>query len=113
MRSRISRAARSVNVIATTALANFRDDEVDVAIRFGTGPWPPYACEQFLEDEYFPVASRSLLRGRKPRSPRELLGLRFILEERDLWSEWFQAAGVATRPRGVRISRPSWMRNGS
>jgi LysR family transcriptional regulator, glycine cleavage system transcriptional activator len=95
-----------VNVIATTALANFRDDEVDVAIRFGKGPWPPYACERFLEDEYFPVASRSLLRGRKPRSPRELLGMRIIREERDLWSEWFQAAGVDLEqaPGGPRFN---------
>src|SRR5947209_4227648 len=26
---------------------------------------------------------------------------------------WAHAAGVATRPLGVRISRPCWMRNGS
>jgi LysR family glycine cleavage system transcriptional activator len=95
-----------VNVIATTALANFRDDEVDVAIRFGKGPWPPYACERFMEDEYFPVASRALLRGKRPRSPGDLLGMRIIREDRDLWSEWFEAAGVALgqAPGGPRFN---------
>ena len=95
-----------VNVIATTALANFRDDEVDVAIRFGAGPWPPYVCERFLDDEYFPVASPAMLKGRKPRSPRDLLGLRIIREDRDLWNAWFAAAGVPHEPApgGPRVN---------
>lgn len=83
-----------VNVIATTALADFREDEVDVGIRFGKGPWPPFVCERFLDDEFFPVASAKLLKGKRPRSPRELLGMRIIREDRDLWDEWFNAAGV-------------------
>lgn len=84
-----------VNVIATTALANFGEDEVDVAIRFGKGPWPPLACEKFLEDEFFPVASPKLFKGKPPRTPRDLLGMRVIREDYDLWDEWFRAAGLA------------------
>ncbi|HXZ47664.1 MAG TPA: transcriptional regulator GcvA [Usitatibacter sp.] len=84
-----------VNVLATMALADFERDEVDVAIRFGRGPWPPLVCEPFLEDEYFPVASPRIDRGRLPRAPRDLLGLRLIREDRDYWPEWFEAAGVA------------------
>jgi len=83
-----------VNVIASTALANFRDDEIDVAIRFGVGPWPPHACELFLEDEYFPVASPRLDKGKLPRKPRDLLATRIIREDRDYWKAWFDAAGV-------------------
>lgn len=84
-----------VNVIATTALANFGEDEVDVAIRFGKGPWPPLECEKFLEDEFFPVASPKLFKGKPPRSPRDLAGLRLIREDRDYWDEWFRAAGIS------------------
>lgn len=84
-----------VNVIASTALANFAADEVDVAIRFGVGPWPPHACEQFLEDEYFPVASPKGGRGKLPKTPRELLKLGIIREDRDYWPQWFEAAGVS------------------
>ena len=87
----------AVNVSATTALADFSADEVDVAIRFGKGPWPPLVCERFLEDEYFPVVSPKLYRGKMPRAPKDLLGARIIREDRDLWDEWFQAAGIAPR----------------
>ena len=82
-----------VNVIATTTLADFRDDEVDVAIRFGRGPWPPLECEMFLEDEYFPVGAAKM-RRKLPRTPRELLTAGIIREDRDYWSPWFEKAGV-------------------
>ena len=36
---------------AVRRLANFAEDEVDVAIRFGKGPWPPLNCEKFLDDD--------------------------------------------------------------
>ena len=81
-----------VSVMATTALADFERDEVDVAIRFGVGPWPGLVCEAFLDDEFFPVAGA---RMKPPRSPRDLLGMRLILEDRHYWHEWFAAAGVA------------------
>jgi LysR family glycine cleavage system transcriptional activator len=80
-----------VSVMATTALANFTTDEVDIGIRFGRGPYPPLVCETFLEDEWFPVASPKL---KMPRHPAELLHMRIIREDRDYWDEWFVAAGV-------------------
>lgn len=83
-----------VNVIASTVLANFREDEIDVAIRFGVGPWPPHACEVFLEDEYFVVASPALAAKAKLKAPRDLLKARIIREDRDYWKHWFDAAGV-------------------
>jgi LysR family glycine cleavage system transcriptional activator len=86
--------AIEVNVIATTVLTNFTTDEVDVAIRFGEGPWPPYLCEKFLEDDYFPVASPKMNRGKLPKTPRELLRAGIIREDRDYWGAWFDKAGV-------------------
>jgi LysR family glycine cleavage system transcriptional activator len=83
-----------VNVIASTALANFREDEIDVAIRFGMGPWPPHDCEMFLEDEYFVVASPALAAKARLKAPRDLLKARIIREDRDYWRQWFEAAGV-------------------
>jgi LysR family glycine cleavage system transcriptional activator len=80
-----------VSVMATTALANFTTDEVDIGIRFGRGPYPPLVCEAFLDDEWFPVASPKV---KAPRHPRELLHMRLIREDRDYWDEWFTAAGV-------------------
>src|SRR5476649_345974 len=91
-----------VNVLASTALTHFTDDGVDVAIRFGRGPWPPYVCEHFLDDEYFPVASPRFNRGKLPKEPGNLLQVRIMLEDRDYWERWFEVAGVrlATRLEG-------------
>jgi LysR family glycine cleavage system transcriptional activator len=80
-----------VSVVATTALANFTTDEVDIAIRFGRGPYPPLVAEPFLEDEWFPVAGPKL---KTPKHPRDLLHMRIIREDMDYWDEWFIAAGV-------------------
>ena len=82
-----------VNVIASTALADFRGDEIDIAIRFGTGPWPGLVCELFLDDEYFPVAGPKMGRSR-PKTPREMIKHGIIREDRDYWKAWFDKAGV-------------------
>jgi LysR family glycine cleavage system transcriptional activator len=83
-----------INTFATSAMANFAADDVDIAIRFGVGPWPPLACEKILEDEVFPVASPKMNKGRLPKAAKEILGMRVIREDRDYWKEWFAAAGV-------------------
>jgi LysR family glycine cleavage system transcriptional activator len=94
-----------VNVMASTTLANFATDEIDIAIRFGRGPWPPHACEEFLDDEYFPVASPKMNRGRLPKVPKDLLGVRIMREDRDYWQRWFEAAGV---PLAQPLEGPSF-----
>jgi LysR family glycine cleavage system transcriptional activator len=86
-----------VNVAASVALADFTRDGVDVAIRFGRGPWPPLVCEEFLDDEYFPVASSKLPKSKLPKEPGDLLRMRIIREDRDYWCLWFEAAGVQVR----------------
>ena len=94
-----------VNVLASAALANFSVDEVDIAIRFGRGPWPPFVCEHFLDDEYFPVASPRMNRGKLPKEPKDLLGVRIMREDRDTWQRWFEAAGV---PLDAPLEGPSF-----
>lgn len=84
-----------VNVAASVTLADFARDGIDVAIRFGMGPWPGLVCEKFLDDEYFAVASPHMNGGKLPKSPKELLGVRIMREDRDHWQKWFEAAGVA------------------
>jgi LysR family transcriptional regulator, glycine cleavage system transcriptional activator len=46
-----------VQVEATASLANFARDGVDVAIRFGRGPWPSVHAEWFMDDAYLMVCS--------------------------------------------------------
>ena len=85
-----------VNVNASTNLVSFAAEDIDLAIRFGKGPWPELFCERFLDDEYFPVASPKLASRLKLKVPHDLLKpeVRIMREDRDYWCEWFEAAGV-------------------
>jgi LysR family glycine cleavage system transcriptional activator len=79
-----------VSIDASVGLADFASGEIDVAIRFGRGPWPGLVCEHFLDDEYFPVASPKL--AKLVKRPEDLLRQRLIREDRDYWASWFAAA---------------------
>src|SRR3979490_1682518 len=49
------------------ALANFKSDGVDIAIRFGAGDWKGLRVIKLLNEEFFPVCSPSLNDGRLPK----------------------------------------------
>jgi LysR family glycine cleavage system transcriptional activator len=82
---------------ATLRYADFERDPVDVAIRFGTGPWADLHSEPIVDMTYFPVCSPSLLKGKAPL--REPAGLRdqtliHLSQTPDAWREWLRAAGL-------------------
>ncbi len=82
-----------VNLRATTALTDFRNEDVDVAVRFGPGSWPGLAAEKLLDEEIFPVCSPRYRGGRLPRTPQELLGCTLLHHVFEPWEEWFRAVG--------------------
>ena len=87
-----------MNVEATLRYADFERDPVDVAIRFGTGPWGELHSEPIVELTYFPVCSPALLQGEA--ALREPAGLRehtliHVQQTPDAWPAWLRAAGVA------------------
>jgi LysR family transcriptional regulator, glycine cleavage system transcriptional activator len=92
-----------VRLEATTTYADFRNDEIDLAIRFGTGPWPGLHAERLLDLELFPVCRPSLLRGRpRLREPADLAQHTLLCDVRvpEAWPHWLEAAGVpGLRPR--------------
>jgi LysR family glycine cleavage system transcriptional activator len=92
-----------VRLEATTAYADFRHDEVDLAIRFGTGPWRGLHAEPLLDLELFPVCRPSLARGRpRLRKPADLARHTLLDDVRvpDAWPRWLEAAGApGLRPR--------------
>jgi LysR family glycine cleavage system transcriptional activator len=95
------------NLQSSIHLADFRNDGVDVAIRWGNGPWPGLRSEKLLDDELFPVMSPRLTR-RKLKNPAELLELPLIRIKQQMrqndWVRWFAAAGVhASEPRGGAV----------
>lgn len=86
-----------LEVTATLAYADFDRDPVDVAIRFGTGPWEGLHGEPLLDLTFFPVCSPVLLHGDHAlKSPQDLARhTRIHVSQLPwAWDAWLEAAGV-------------------
>ena len=91
-----------VRIDVTNQLVDFVRDEVDVAIRFGSGSYPGMKVDRLFEEHVFPVCSPRLLTGDPPlRVPEDLRHHVLIHEawqEQDNtwpdWRMWLLAAGL-------------------
>jgi LysR family glycine cleavage system transcriptional activator len=86
-----------LQVEASLRYADFERDPVDVAIRFGTGPWAELHSEPIVDLMYFPVCSPALLTSVSPLSaPNDLRAhtIIHVSQTPDAWSEWLRQAGV-------------------
>jgi LysR family transcriptional regulator, glycine cleavage system transcriptional activator len=96
------------------ALADFRREDIDVAIRFGGGSTGDFRSVPLLEEDVFPVASPALVpSSRIPMEVADLLMLP-LLHDVDAhpnqpwmsWQGWFERAGVeyAGTLRGLKFT---------
>jgi LysR family transcriptional regulator, glycine cleavage system transcriptional activator len=86
-----------VRITTSTSLVDFKNDDVDVAIRYGRGHWPGVRTEWLMADEAFPVCSPALLSGSRPlRTPEDLREhvLLHTTNYDDDWRQWLTAAGM-------------------
>jgi LysR family glycine cleavage system transcriptional activator len=83
-----------ISVEANQSRSNFTTDGVDVAIRFGVGPWPGLHSERLAGDSYFLVCSPKFRRGKLPAKPAQLAGLPLFRNDPGLWEKWFAEAGL-------------------
>jgi LysR family transcriptional regulator, glycine cleavage system transcriptional activator len=88
-----------VHVQAALGLANFTSDGVDVAIRFGRGPWPGVHIERIAGDSYLVVCSPEFLRRHPANKLEDMLHLPLVRTELEHWAAWFKAAGLGNVPR--------------
>ncbi|TMH23100.1 MAG: transcriptional regulator GcvA [Betaproteobacteria bacterium] len=86
--------AIAVNIHTSNTLVDFQRDDVDLAIRIGSGRWPDLEAHKFMDEEYFPVASPRFNRGRLPAHPAELGKFQLMRSNDEPWTPWFRAAGV-------------------
>jgi LysR family glycine cleavage system transcriptional activator len=87
-----------LQVEATLRYADFARDPVDVAIRFGTGPWADLHSEPIVDLTYFPVCSPALLKGDAPLLEPAALASQTLIhvsQTPDAWSHWLRHAGLA------------------
>jgi LysR family glycine cleavage system transcriptional activator len=80
---------------STTALADFRNDGVDVAIRYGHGNYDGLESVKLFDDEMFPTISPSLRRSARVRTPADLARVPLLRIRNQPWAPWFAAAGIA------------------
>lgn len=91
------------------ALIDVRDEDGEVAIRFGSGFYPGYEVERILTPEFVVVCNPRLLRGGSPlRTPGDLSRQILIHDESipsagngPIWSAWLKLAGV----EGIDVER--------
>ena len=90
-----------LRIDSTEALADFEADGIDVAIRYGLGPYPGMRADVLMEEEVFPVCSPMLLKGDAPLRKVEdlsrfpLLHLSWVSHDGSWpdWRMWLAAAG--------------------
>ncbi len=103
-----------IRIDTTDVLADFRDDRVDIAIRYGRGRYEGLEADVLMDDIAFPVCSPALIEGDPPlRKPVDLRHHTLLhpewRQERDAqpsWQMWLRAAGVTgvDVTRGIRFS---------
>jgi DNA-binding transcriptional LysR family regulator len=91
-----------LRIDATTVMADFTTDGVDLGIRVGAGKWPGVDSQLLLPQLVFPVCTPAL--AEKLKQPADILKLPAIIDGRAMfsWDVWFKAAGVEPQPLTVR-----------
>lgn len=87
-----------VRITTSTALVDFKNGDVDAAIRYGRGQWPGLRTDWLTADHLFPVCSPTLLTGSTPlRKPEDLARYTLLHSSGsydDDWRQWLTAAGM-------------------
>ncbi len=84
-----------VRLSTTRALVDFGRDEVDVAVRYGTGRWAGLRADKLFDDILTPLCGPAF--KDRLRAPADLVGVP-LLQSGDTnpeWVLWLAAAGVA------------------
>ncbi|AFQ46997.1 transcriptional regulator GcvA [Burkholderia cepacia] len=85
-----------VELQSTNSLTDFARDDVDLAIRFGSGNYPGLHVEPLFEEVFFPACAPTLNGGKLPQTPADLAHYNLLRSDDELWRPWFDAAGLDT-----------------
>ncbi|MBL8834867.1 MAG: transcriptional regulator GcvA [Alphaproteobacteria bacterium] len=100
-----------VRLNVTVQMADFAQDDVDLAVRHGRGAWPGLRATRLMADDWSPVCSPALLRtGPGLRKPADLRHYTLLHSPAGDWDKWFAAAGLSgIDTSGGPIYDESWM----
>jgi LysR family transcriptional regulator, glycine cleavage system transcriptional activator len=102
-------AGIDVRIDTSTRLVDFLREDVDMAVRYGSGTWPGLAITPLMREQVYPVCSPRLIKPRHPlQDPRDLRHYTLIHDDSlpagsafPSWPGWLEAAGAP----GVDASR--------
>lgn len=92
-----------LSISTSISLADFRRDDVDVAVRVGRGDYPDLHVTHLMDDYILPVCSPRLLQGEHPlHAPADLKFHTLLhdtalepVEQAPSWRNWLREAGVS------------------
>ncbi len=87
----------SLQVVTTERLLDLRREQINLAIRYGLGPWEGMTAERLLDEPAFPVCAPGMLDADLSKRPEEALRrLRLIVNDTvpTEWQAWAQAHGL-------------------
>ena len=102
-------------VSASLALSNLKVDDVDVAIRFGSGNYPDCCVTKLFDDYMLPLCSPGFLAKIQPVSAADLHCETLIYDDTQMannfkiasWKDWFKSMGVknvANKSKGLHFN---------
>lgn len=81
--------------------ANFIREEIDLAIRYGEGPWPGLSCTRLGEEFLLPVCAPGFSNWRAATAQAD--GNLLHVHDRQAWSDWLAAQGQTQAQGGAGI----------
>lgn len=96
-----------ISLELTTSLdpVDFARDNIDCAIRLGSGDWPNATSTKLIDNVIVPVCSPEYLKGKKMKTPKDLLGCNLLHIKRrpNDWDLWFSGIGLSVdvMPQGM------------
>lgn len=83
-----------LSVSASREIQHLARSGLDIAVRFGAGPWPGHTAEKLMNDWLLPVCHPDLL-PQPPVTPAALLKLPLLHPvAAEGWPDWFAAQGI-------------------
>jgi LysR family glycine cleavage system transcriptional activator len=87
----------SLQLITTERVCDLRREQINLAIRYGRGPWTGMVAERLLEEQAFPVCAPGFLDEALMQHPdKALRKVRLIVNDTvpTEWQAWAQAHGL-------------------
>lgn len=91
-----------LQVVTSTRLVDFSREDVDIAIRFGSGNYPGLHVVPLFQPREIVVCAPSVLKNRKLETPADLKHFPLLHDDSyQGWERWLTAAGI----KGVNVRR--------